>query len=71
LPKYELDSMVTPTPHTSLGAKGAGEVGTVGAVAAINNAVCDALLVLGIKHLDIPLSPEKIWRAIRDAKAIK
>jgi carbon-monoxide dehydrogenase large subunit len=71
LPNYELNSMVTPTPHTSLGAKGAGEVGTVGAVAAINNAVCDALSVLEIKHLDIPLSPEKIWRAIRDAKATK
>lgn len=69
VPNFELASMVTPTPNTALGAKGAGEVGTVGSVAAISNAICDALADLGIRHMDMPMTPEKIWRAIRDAKA--
>jgi carbon-monoxide dehydrogenase large subunit len=69
VPNYELAHMVTPTPNTALGAKGAGEIGTVGAAAAIGNAICDALFDLGIKHLDMPMTPEKIWCAMRDAKA--
>jgi carbon-monoxide dehydrogenase large subunit len=69
VPNFELGTMVTPNPNTDLGAKGAGEVGTVGAVSAISNAVCDALADLGVKHLNMPMTPEKIWRAIRDAKA--
>lgn len=69
VPNFELGALVTPTPHTELGAKGAGEVGTVGAAAAISNAICDALADLGLKHLDMPMTPEKIWRAIREAKA--
>jgi carbon-monoxide dehydrogenase large subunit len=56
--------MVSPTPHTALGAKGAGEIGTVGAAAAITNAVCDALADLGVTHLEMPLTPEKVWRAM-------
>jgi carbon-monoxide dehydrogenase large subunit len=47
-----------------LGAKGAGEIGTVGAAAAITNAVCDALADLGVTHLEMPLTPEKVWRAM-------
>jgi len=69
MPPLEIDRTVTPTPHNPLGAKGAGEVGVVPAAAAIVNAACDALADLGITHLDMPLTPEKIWRAMRDASA--
>lgn len=69
VPNFELEMMVTPNPNTELGAKGAGEVGTVGAVSAISNAVCDALADFGVKHLNMPMTPEKIWRAIHDTKA--
>ncbi|MFC1575227.1 xanthine dehydrogenase family protein molybdopterin-binding subunit [Gemmatimonadota bacterium] len=68
LPHFELASMETPTPHTALGAKGAGEVGTVGAAPALSNAVCNALADLGVTHLDVPMTPEKIWKAIQDGK---
>ena len=47
--------------------KGVGEAGTIGATPAIANAVIDALAPLGVKHLDMPFTPEKVWRAIRDA----
>ncbi len=69
LPSFEIDRTVTPTPHNALGAKGGGEVGTVGAAAAVANAVVDALSDLGVKHIDMPLTPEKVWRVMRDAKA--
>lgn len=69
LPTFEIASIVTPTPHTALGAKGAGEVGTVGAVPAISNAICDALAEIGVRHLDMPMTPQKIWQAIQNAKA--
>lgn len=58
-----------PTKKNLLGVKGAGEAGCVGAPPAIVNAVCDALKDYGVKHIDMPLTPEKVWRAIRDAKA--
>lgn len=67
LPLFELDHTVTPTPHNPLGAKGVGEAGCVGAPQAVVNAVLDALAPFGIKSLDMPLRPEKIWRAIRAA----
>jgi carbon-monoxide dehydrogenase large subunit len=57
-----------PTPNNRLGAKGAGEAGTVGGLAAVMNAVVDALRPLGITHLDMPASPERIWAAIRAAR---
>ena len=63
-PKWETDKTCTPSPHHPLGAKGVGESATVGAPAAIANAVVDALSHLGVRHLDIPLTPEKVWRAI-------
>ena len=69
LPMFDLDRLATPTPHTQLGAKGAGELGAVGAAAAVANAVCDALSDLGVKHIEMPITPEKVWRAMRDAKA--
>lgn len=71
VPNIDLAMMVTPNPHTDLGAKGAGEVGTIGGAPAISNAVCDALADLGIKHMNMPMTPEKVWRAMQEAKATK
>ena len=68
VPLYELDYVVTPSPHNALGLKGAGEIATVPPAAAIANAICDALSDLGIKHIDMPITSEKIWRAMRTAK---
>ena len=68
-PHWETDKTVTPSPHHPLGAKGVGESPTVGAPPAIANAVVDALSHLGVKHLDIPITPEKIWRAIHKQDA--
>jgi carbon-monoxide dehydrogenase large subunit len=59
-----LGHTVTPSPLNPLGVKGVGEAGTVGAPPAIANAVVDALAPLGIAHIDMPFTPEKIWRAI-------
>ncbi len=65
-PKWELGKTVTPSPHHPVGAKGVGESPTVGAPPAIVNAVVDALWHLGVRHLDIPMSPHKVWKALRD-----
>ena len=69
LPTYQLDRTETLTPLNPLGAKGIGELATIGSTPAVANAVVDALAPLGIRHLDIPLRPERVWRAIHDAKA--
>ena len=69
IPEYVLGSTVTPTPANPLGVKGVGEAGTIGSTPAIVNAVVDALAPLGVKHLDMPFTPEKVWRAIRDPAA--
>ncbi|MCH9045792.1 MAG: molybdopterin-dependent oxidoreductase [SAR324 cluster bacterium] len=66
---FETYHTVTPTPVNSLGAKGIGESGTIGATACVFNAVMDALAPLGIKHLDMPFKPHKVWNAIQQAKA--
>jgi carbon-monoxide dehydrogenase large subunit len=66
IPEYVLGSTVTPSPSNPLGVKGVGEAGTIGAAPAIANAVIDALSPLGIRHLDIPFTPERVWRAIRE-----
>jgi carbon-monoxide dehydrogenase large subunit len=50
-----------------LGAKGIGEVGTIGSVLAVQNAVIDAVSHLGVRHIDLPLTPERVWRAIKEA----
>ena len=68
LPFFELDRTVTPSTSNPMGVKGAGEAGTIAAAPAIINAVVDALSPLGIKHIDMPAKPEKVWRLIRDAK---
>jgi carbon-monoxide dehydrogenase large subunit len=69
LPSFETDRTETPTPLNPLGVKGAGEMGTIGSTPAVVNAVMDALAPLGVAHLDLPLTPDRIWRAIRDAAA--
>jgi carbon-monoxide dehydrogenase large subunit len=63
LPLFETDRTETPTPHNPLGVKGVGESGTIGSTPAVQNAVIDALAHLGVRHLDMPLTPEKVWRA--------
>jgi carbon-monoxide dehydrogenase large subunit len=70
IPDYVIGHTVTPSPNNPLGIKGVGEAGTIGATPAIANAVIDALAPLGIRHLDLPLTPEKIWRAIREKKGV-
>jgi carbon-monoxide dehydrogenase large subunit len=64
IPEYKMGSTVTPSPSNPMGIKGVGEAGTIGATPAIANAVIDALSPLGIRHLDLPLTPEKVWRAM-------
>ncbi|HJQ70807.1 MAG TPA: aerobic carbon-monoxide dehydrogenase large subunit [Blastocatellia bacterium] len=66
-PNWETDKTCTPSPHHPLGAKGVGESATVGAPAAIVNAVVDALWHLGVRHVDIPITPPKVWKLLRDA----
>jgi carbon-monoxide dehydrogenase large subunit len=66
-PKWETGHTITPSPHHPLGAKGVGESPTVGSPPAIANAVVDALSHLGVRHIDIPITPEKVWKALRDA----
>ena len=66
VPFFELETNPVPSPTNPLGIKGAGEAGTVGAVACVANAILDALAPLGIRQLPLPATPERIWRAIRD-----
>ncbi len=68
LPSFETDRTETPSPVNSLGAKGVGEAGTIAASAAVTNAVIDALRPLGVDFINMPLSPMRIWEAIRSAK---
>ncbi len=69
LPSFEASNTETPTPLNPLGAKGIGESGTIGSTPAVQNAVVDALSTFGIRHLDMPLTAERVWRAIQDARA--
>jgi carbon-monoxide dehydrogenase large subunit len=69
LPSFETVSMETPTPLNPLGAKGIGESGSIGSTPAVQNAVVDALSHLGVRHLDMPAAPERVWRAIQEARA--
>jgi carbon-monoxide dehydrogenase large subunit len=68
LPSFDVDSFEVPTQVNPLGAKGVGEAGTVGALAALLNAVNDALAPLGVRHLDMPVTPERVWRAMTEAR---
>lgn len=69
LPMYQIDHTVTPSPHNPLGVKGIGEAGTIASTAAVASAVMDALWQeCGIKHLDMPYTAEKVWKAIQGAR---
>jgi aerobic carbon-monoxide dehydrogenase large subunit len=67
-PRLELGMTETPTAVNPLGVKGIGETGTIASTPAVYNAVLDAVAPLGVKRIDMPLTPERVWRAIRDAK---
>ena len=69
LPSFELLSSETPATSNPLGAKGIGEAGTIGATPAVQNAVVDAVSHLGIRHLDMPAPPARVWAAITEATA--
>jgi carbon-monoxide dehydrogenase large subunit len=67
LPDFELVPMETRSPLNPLGVKGIGEAGTIGATPAVQNAVVDAVAHLGVRHIDMPTTPERVWRAMQDA----
>jgi carbon-monoxide dehydrogenase large subunit len=69
LPSFEVSNTETPTSLNPLGAKGIGESGTIGSTPAVQNAVVDALSPFGVRHLDMPCTAERVWQALRDAKA--
>ena len=68
LPPLEVLSTVTPSPHHPLGVKGIGEAGTIASTVTVYNAVMDALRPLGVRSIDMPLTPERVWRAVQDAQ---
>ena len=70
LPSFECVRMETPTPRNELGAKGIGESGTIGSTPAAHNAVIDAVAHLGVRHIDMPTTPERVWRAVQAVQAV-
>jgi len=68
LPSFELLESETPTPINPLGVKGIGEAGTIGATPAVQNAVIDAVSHLGVRHIDMPTTPARVWAAIKEAR---
>jgi len=69
IPTVETARTETPCPHNLTGIKGVGETGTIASSQAVVNAVVDALSPLGIKHIDMPLTPERVWKAMQAAKS--
>lgn len=69
VPSFEITLTETPTPLNPLGAKGIGEAGSIGSTPAVHNAVIDALSHVGVRHIDLPLSPAKVWAAYENALA--
>jgi len=67
LPSFEVSNTETASPRNPLGAKGIGESGTIGSTPAVHNAVCDAVAHLGIEHVDMPCTPQAVWRALQNA----
>jgi carbon-monoxide dehydrogenase large subunit len=67
-PSFEVSNTETASPRNPLGAKGIGESGTIGSTPAVQNAVVDAVSHLGISHIDMPCTPERVWQAIQTAK---
>ncbi len=70
LPSFEIVHMETPTFMNPLGAKGIGESGTIGSTPAVHSAVVDALAPLGVRHVDMPATPQRVWEAIQAARSI-
>jgi carbon-monoxide dehydrogenase large subunit len=68
LPSFELVSMETPTTVNPLGVKGIGEAGTIGSTPALQNAVIDAVAHLGVRHIEMPTTPERVWAEINEAR---
>jgi aerobic carbon-monoxide dehydrogenase large subunit len=71
LPSFETYNTETPTFRNPMGAKGIGESGTIGSTPAIQNAVVDAVSHLGVRHIDMPTTPQRVWDAINAAAAVK
>jgi carbon-monoxide dehydrogenase large subunit len=69
MPSFEVHSTVTPSPRNPLGAKGIGEAATIGSTPAIQNAVIDAVAHLGVRHIDMPCTPERVWSTIEAARS--
>jgi len=69
LPSFVTDQTVTPTPVNPLGAKGIGEAATIGSTPAVVNAVVDALRPFNVRHIDMPLRPERVWQAMHNGRA--
>jgi aerobic carbon-monoxide dehydrogenase large subunit len=69
VPSFELADSQTPTSYNPLGAKGIGEAGSIGATPAVQSAIIDALAHLGVRHIDMPASPQRVWQALRHAAA--
>ena len=69
VPSFELAEMETPTSYNPLGAKGIGEAGTIGSTPAVQNAIIDALAHLGVRHIDMPATPQRVWEALSLASA--
>jgi carbon-monoxide dehydrogenase large subunit len=65
VPSFELADMETPTSYNPLGAKGIGEAGTIGSTPAVQNAIVDAVAHLGVRHIDMPASPQRVWQALQ------
>jgi carbon-monoxide dehydrogenase large subunit len=69
MPAVTIEKMHTPSPRNPLGAKGLGEAGCIAIPPAVVNAAVDALAPFGVSHLDMPLTPERLWTAMRDGRA--
>ena len=68
VPNIDSDLTITPCPMNPLGVKGCGEMGTIGSPPAVINAIIDALSGYGVRHLDMPATPQRVWSAIREAR---
>jgi carbon-monoxide dehydrogenase large subunit len=69
VPSYELAQMETPTTYNPLGAKGIGEAGSIGSTPAVQNAIIDAVAHLGVRHIDMPVTPRRVWQALQAAES--
>jgi aerobic carbon-monoxide dehydrogenase large subunit len=70
LPRFELADSQTPTSYNPLGAKGIGEAGSIGSTPAVQNAIIDAVAHLGVRHIDMPASPQRVWQALESAASV-